>query len=327
MRFASLHAMSALDLPQELTGRAWSVAGGTRYTLSHQRLASKDLHRPFWGVRSAQPPSSLQELAAAYFARPRPGQHLSGSFAAMVWGLPIPERMRPSVGEPLELCVAQGHHRPSSRGVRARRLREDLLIGEVREGLPVLSPAATLLTLAHALSETERMTVAEAIVTASTSYPGLTGPRPLTSLEDLTAYAYLARQATGGRALRHIVPMIREGVESPAETQLRLLLIEAGLPEPSIQHQVFHSSGKLVAILDLAYERERVGLEYEGDHHRVDRVQWQRDIDRTRQLEALGWTIIRVTARDMTTTASRLIGAVRLALSKHPGTKESPGPS
>lgn len=53
-----------------------------------------------------------------------------------------------------------------------------------------------------------------------------------------------------------------------------------------------------MACVDLAYPDRRVGVEHEGDQHRTDAVQWQRDIERYERLAAAGWRMVRVT-RDM----------------------------
>lgn len=41
-----------------------------------------------------------------------------------------------------------------------------------------------------------------------------------------------------------------------------------------------------------------VGVEYDGDHHRSDRRQYVKDIQRLEMLEGLGWLIVRVVAED-----------------------------
>ncbi|SDZ40610.1 Protein of unknown function [Herbiconiux ginsengi] len=57
---------------------------------------------------------------------------------------------------------------------------------------------------------------------------------------------------------------------------------------------------------DLAYPAWKVAIEYEGDHHRTDQRQWRRDIARARALQALGWTVIRVTLADLVAPAEAL---------------------
>lgn len=41
-----------------------------------------------------------------------------------------------------------------------------------------------------------------------------------------------------------------------------------------------------------------VGVEYDGDHHRSNRRQYVKDIQRLEMLEGLGWLIVRVVAED-----------------------------
>lgn len=56
---------------------------------------------------------------------------------------------------------------------------------------------------------------------------------------------------------------------------------------------------RLVARVDLAYPELKIAIEYEGDGHRTDKRQWRRDIQRQRDLEDRGWTVIRLTELDL----------------------------
>lgn len=53
-----------------------------------------------------------------------------------------------------------------------------------------------------------------------------------------------------------------------------------------------------VAFLDLGWEQFKVAAEYDGDHHRTDRRQYAKDQRRLRKLEAFGWLVVRVIAKD-----------------------------
>jgi very-short-patch-repair endonuclease len=101
------------------------------------------------------------------------------------------------------------------------------------------------------------------------------------------------------RRARRALTLIDAGAESPRETWLRLLLIDAGYPRPQTQIPVYGEYGELVALLDLGWEDVKIALEYEGDHHRTDRRQFHRDIARYEALPDLGWITVRVTAEDM----------------------------
>ena len=48
--------------------------------------------------------------------------------------------------------------------------------------------------------------------------------------------------------------------------------------------------------VDLVYLAYRLIIEYEGDQHRTDRHQWNRDIDRQEDFARDQWTLIRVTS-------------------------------
>ncbi|NYI70275.1 hypothetical protein GGQ54_000835 [Naumannella cuiyingiana] len=91
------------------------------------------------------------------------------------------------------------------------------------------------------------------------------------------------------------VPLVRAGAESPRETLLRLALVLAGLPEPQCNVWIRDGATR-VARVDLYYPRWRVAIEYEGDHHRTERRQWNRDIERYAELGRLGVHTVRVTA-------------------------------
>ncbi|OBF51717.1 hypothetical protein A5756_17950 [Mycobacterium sp. 852002-53434_SCH5985345] len=100
------------------------------------------------------------------------------------------------------------------------------------------------------------------------------------------------------RRARRALTLVDAGAESPRETWLRLLLIEAGYPRPRTQIPVYGEYGELVAVFDMGWEDVKLAVEYEGDHHRTDRRQFSRDIARYEALADLGWMAIRVTADD-----------------------------
>lgn len=86
--------------------------------------------------------------------------------------------------------------------------------------------------------------------------------------------------------------------------------MDAGLPEPRPAHVVRASDGSFVARLDLAYPNQRVGIEYEGEHHLRDRRQWQRDLRRYELLADLGWRVVRITSLDVFTDPGPFLARV-----------------
>jgi hypothetical protein len=135
----------------------------------------------------------------------------------------------------------------------------------------------------------------------------------------LPALADAAVEWLGRRGGRRIGEALRLGEplsESPMETRSRLVLVDAGLPRPVAQYVVRDADGRFVARLDLAYPAHRVGLEYEGDHHR-ERATFRRDIARLNALSALDWIIIRVTADDIYRNPDQLVRRVADILRRH----------
>jgi very-short-patch-repair endonuclease len=113
--------------------------------------------------------------------------------------------------------------------------------------------------------------------------------------------------------LRRTLRLVDGGAESPYETLTRLMLVEAGLPRPQTQLPVLDEYGFAVAYLDMGWREYRVGVEYDGAQHWTDSRQRRRDIERFRDIEALGWSVVRVTS-DMLRTPAAVIARVRATL-------------
>ncbi|MGH3678608.1 MAG: hypothetical protein ACRDU5_23275 [Mycobacterium sp.] len=105
------------------------------------------------------------------------------------------------------------------------------------------------------------------------------------------------RHARGLRQLEAALSLVDAGAESPKETSLRLLLIRAGYPRPQTQIPVLSADGYRRYYLDMGWEDLMLAVEYDGDHHRVDRVQFAYDIERSEDIDQLGWLVVRVVAR------------------------------
>jgi hypothetical protein len=179
------------------------------------------------------------------------------------------------------------HRRPPV-GIRtwSDRLADDEV--QLVDGMPATTAARTAFDLAcrypigrsvaanDALARATRLNVAEAELLAE----GYKGHRNI-------------------RRARRALKLVVAGAESPRETWLRLLLIEAGYPPPQTRIPVYGEYGELVAVLDMGWEDIKVAVEYEGDHHRTDRRQFNTDIARVDALTELGWIVVRVTVEDV----------------------------
>lgn len=98
--------------------------------------------------------------------------------------------------------------------------------------------------------------------------------------------------------LRQALDLCDPGAESPRESDLRVLLVTAGLPRPVTQHVALDSGGRFVARVDLAWPRRRLAVEYDGAHH-DDPDQVRKDRARLNALRLAGWTVIVVDRHQM----------------------------
>lgn len=96
---------------------------------------------------------------------------------------------------------------------------------------------------------------------------------------------------------RRAAAYVRDRVDSPMETRLRMLLVLAGLPEPEVNREIRDTNGSVVMRLDLSYPRVKLAVEYDGRQHTELVEQRHRDLDRRDDLEEDEWRLLVVTSR------------------------------
>lgn len=124
----------------------------------------------------------------------------------------------------------------------------------------------------------------------------------------------ISRRHPGSPGLRRLetaLELVDAGAQSPRESYLRLLLIDAGFPRPQTQIPVLGADGVPVAHIDVGWEQYMVGVEYEGEQHQTDRRRYVYDIQRLEMLEQMGWLIVRVVAEDH---RANIVRRVRVAM-------------
>lgn len=90
--------------------------------------------------------------------------------------------------------------------------------------------------------------------------------------------------------LRAIAPLADGRAQSPGESVLRLRWIEARLPTPEPQYEVW-GGGRLLAILDIATGETRYAAEYDGVEWHTSELQQLHDRGRRAALCDEGWVI------------------------------------
>ncbi|OBA58572.1 hypothetical protein A5647_01435 [Mycobacterium sp. 1100029.7] len=182
--------------------------------------------------------------------------------------------------------------------VHSDRIEDDeiLLVEEV----PVTTPARTAFDLGCWYPTTSAVAAIDSLARAA---------EIKTADVELLAQRYPGRR--GITRARRALTLFDAGAQSPKETWLRLLLVEAGLPRPQTQIAVNDEFGRAIAYLDMGWEDLKVAVEYDGDHHRSDRSQFGWDIRRLERLQHRGWIVIRVVAGDRPAEIIRRVRAAR----------------
>jgi len=126
----------------------------------------------------------------------------------------------------------------------------------------------------------------------------------------LRLYADEVKGRRGAGRLRRLAGLAAP-TESPMETRLRWLLIEAGLPPPEVQTDLYDDSGHLVGRADLYYPEAHLVIEFDGGSHRDRMVS---DNRRQNSLIHAGYRILRFTTADVYGRPSAIVAEVAAAI-------------
>ena len=175
--------------------------------------------------------------------------------------------------------------RKSPPGVTARN--ETLLDAEIssRAGVSVTSIPRTAFDLARRGPSGQAVERLDALA-AVTNF----------AVQDVLDIAANHPHVKGLQRVRGLLEQVDAGAQSPRETWLRLLLIEAGLPRPETQIPVTRLDGYSHYFLDMGWRDVMVAVEYDGEQHRVDRYIYRDDLARSEYIAHVGWRRIRVIA-------------------------------
>lgn len=110
------------------------------------------------------------------------------------------------------------------------------------------------------------------------------------------------------RSVRQLIPWVDGRAESPPESWMRWVFLDAGLPAPSPQFWVSTDEGP--RRLDLAWPEFKVGAEYDGVAFHTGEALF-RDRARLNALIATGWRIVHVTSAMIWHDRPAIVGRVR----------------
>lgn len=99
-------------------------------------------------------------------------------------------------------------------------------------------------------------------------------------------------------------------LRSGAEVAMRDLIERSDLPRPSYNHRVMQDE-RLVAEIDVAYPRLKLGFEVDGFAYHSSLTSVERDVTRDAALRRRNWTIIRIPASLLERSASSVLRILR----------------
>ncbi|WP_231980425.1 hypothetical protein, partial [Mycobacterium sp. E2497] len=119
-------------------------------------------------------------------------------------------------------------------------------------GIRLTTPARTAFDIGCGAAATKAVPILDALLHA-------TGVKPA----EVVAVADRHSRARGIRRLRAALALADGGAESPQETRLRMLLLDAGLPRPETQIEF----RDLRIRVDMGWREWKVAVEYDGIQH------------------------------------------------------------
>ncbi len=172
----------------------------------------------------------------------------------------------------------------------------------VGDGIALTTPARTAFDLGRR----------KGLTTAVIRLDALTRATEL-KVADVEMLAERHRGARGLIQLRQALPLVDAGADSPYETRIRLLIIRSGLPAPQTEIKVLDDRGAVAARIGMGWPECKVGVEFDsaGQWNNAARSD---AFDRSAELEARGWTIVRVNTQTLKNRPDIVVTQVRHAL-------------
>lgn len=278
------------------TSKPFTRSAAIKEKITDDQLWGSDYRRIFQGVyvRTSTDVTLSVRARAALLVAPR-GSYLSHHTAVHLWGgwaPPTPDTHVTSAGE----------MRSRRRGVRSHRAALGV-VPRRHNGLLLAPPARAFLDLAGSgIALVDLVATGDSLVRAGAVTPA----------ELITAASTWS--GSGCRLARRAASYVREGVDSVMETRLRMLMVLAGLPEPTVNKIIRDADGRWIHRIDLCYSGLLLAIEYDGRQHIEKSAQWRSDIRRREDLERMGWTLIIIVAEDIYDHPYETLDRIRHAL-------------
>jgi hypothetical protein len=178
-----------------------------------------------------------------------------------------------------------------------------------RQGVPVTGIVRTLIDLGCVVSEKRLLQAVDDAIR-----------RRLTTWQQIAAMrGRHSRKGRNGVGKMRELLAERYGTTIPDSHFGRLvadLLVDAGLPTPVIEHNVYTENGLWLARVDLAYPDRLVAIELDSKKHHLHEEAFEKDRPRRNRVELAGWLVLNYTwqfySRHPTQLCAEVAEAIRL---------------
>jgi hypothetical protein len=261
------------------------------------RLRGTEFRRIFRGVYvGASVTADIRLRAKAALRCVTPDGFVSHHTAAMFWGGVPPK------SSDVHVSRHDRKRRSIKRGIMVH-LASDAAQTTTYRRMPISTPEQCFLEVAASGADlVELVVLGDSLVKAERTTP----ERLIRAAEESRSY----RCRSARRAARYV----RAGVDSPMESRLRMLLVLAGLPEPTANVVIWGDTGEWELRFDLYYAEYQLLVEYDGQQHAENSAQWESDICRREELDRRGLRLIVVTSNGIYRQPLRTLQRVRAAL-------------
>lgn len=266
----------------------FTVAEGRASGMRRWALEKPSAYRPFYGVRSTESSRDAHQ-ALKFVPRLRPGECFSHTSALELLGCPIRSDGLLHVSAP----ASRGRNR--TRGVVGHRHAAQIRPIQIGRGLRVAPPVLALMQSSPLLELRELVVAIDALILQ----PRV--PCSIVSLEEVCGAA-AESSARGVRKLRRAAALARHGAESRMETLTRLLLAAFGLEHHFVLQREIRDGNGLIGRFDFVCEAARLIIEYDGEQHRLNRVQYLKDEVRLERVRTAGYRVLRLHWEDILVT-------------------------
>jgi hypothetical protein len=243
------------------------------------------IHPGVYGI-AGTPGQWHRDVIAAVFAATEPAA-ASHRTAAYLWGMTERRPDTIEIATPRHLRVK----RPSHQVRESKDLRSSDIV--IVDGIPTTAAVRTIVDLG---ASAPPWFVAKCLDTALRM--------KLFDIWDVQRF--IMRVARKGRnGIGTIRPLVEERLtwqgitESDLEDLLRRVVATTPVPMPDTQHVVCDTDGEFVGRYDFAYPTRFAIIETDSEGHHMDPESFQRDREKQNRAQMLGWTVYRVTWRQL----------------------------